>query len=111
MKPLSGYIKEVLKIREELKDIIYFGEFIDNLQVQVEKQENTGYSVHIDPKTGKRACIVVNYSNAGSSARVMFEGSKSGMGRIYEPYKAVKSSRLPARVKIPGERFAIIVEE
>ena len=111
-RPLSRYVKEVLRIRGSLKETIYQGEFLDTLQASVQGNEAVGYSVFRNAKTGKRACVVVNYEAAPEEASlVRFEGNTSGSVSLYQPYNEVEKRTLPVSLKLPAERFAIIVEE
>ena len=61
MRQLSNYVREVLRILESVKDTICFGEFLDTLLVEFEGPEEMRYSMFRNPKTGKRACVVVNF--------------------------------------------------
>lgn len=116
-RPLSRYIKEILRIRGRLKETIYQGEFLDTLEVRFEgidgkESDGVKYSVFRNPATGKRACVVVNYEDTSEDASLIaFEGNANGSVRIYEPFSEVKSSKLPVSLKMGGERLAIIVEE
>jgi Domain of unknown function (DUF6259) len=112
MKSLSAYIKEMLRILEGLKDTILYGDFIDDLQVRFEGPEGTRYSVFRNPRTGKRACVVVNLGDGTREAVVRgFDGNDSGAVRLYQPFENTRAAKLPARVTIPSERLLIVAEE
>jgi hypothetical protein len=112
MRPLSAYIKEILSLLENVKGAIYEGEFLDNLEARYEGPEDTRYSVFRNPKTGKRACVVVNMGEKSCEASVTgFEGNERGAVRLYQPFEKTRSAKLPARVTIPPERLAIVAEE
>lgn len=109
-RPLSDYIRETLRIREELKDTIFLGDFLDDQEVAVETAENLTYKTHRNPTTGRRACVLVNQGTGPLETRVAFEGSTGGSACIYQPFAAVETRGLPADVSIPGERLAVVVE-
>ncbi len=110
-RTISAYIGEIIRIREELKGIIFFGEFLDKLEVEVRAAEHLQYGVHRNPKTGKRACVLVNHSAEPLETGVAFEGNDDGRARIFQPFEKVRMQELPAELSIPGERLAIVVEE
>jgi len=111
-QPLSKYIKEVIRIRQELKDTIYRGELLDKLDVHVEGDADIGYSVFRKPADSKRACILVNYAQTPRKATLdAFDGNGDGKIRVYEPYTETKSGKLPLTFNLPAERFIIVVEE
>ena len=74
MQDISRYIAEVLRIREELKDTIFLGEFLDVLEVSVSAHPNLKYNTHRNPRTGKRACVLVNQGLHPLETSVTFEG-------------------------------------
>jgi hypothetical protein len=110
-QPISTYVAELLRIRNTLKETIFFGDFLDTLEVEVKGEGELKYNVHRNPKTGKRACVVVNQGEAPRQAQVTFDGAKGATLSIYRPFTNVESSSNPATVTIPGERLAILVEQ
>ncbi len=60
-RPILNYIREVIRIWEELKNTIVFGDFLYNQEVGVETVENLTYKTHRNATTGKRACVLVNH--------------------------------------------------
>jgi hypothetical protein len=111
MRPLSAYIAEVTRIREELKDTVFQGEFLDSRGSHVEGPLELRYNTHRNPRTGKRACIVVNFGEVTSEARVYFEGHGGDRARVYQPFAETRTDALPATVEIPAEQVAVVVEE
>ena len=111
-KPLSSYIKEVQRIREELKETIYMGEYLDNLEADVEVSEDMRYGVHRNTESGQRAVVAINFDTEPHDLSVMsFEGNTGGSVYIYEPFKERVEGRLPLSLVVPGERLAIVVEK
>jgi len=111
-QPLAEYIKEVVRLRKDLSDTIYSGEFLDTLEATVTANGQTGFGVFRNPRTGKRACVVVNYDREPREVSVrQFQGNIGGPVRIYEPFGHPRQASLPASIRIAGERFAVITEE
>jgi len=114
-QPISTYVAELLRIRAELKDTLYFGDFLDSLEVTVSGDDLLKYNVHRNPKTGKRACVVVNQGNMPLQAIVAFTSAavdtKHSPLAIYRPFAEVEACDGPVTLTIPGERLAILVEQ
>jgi hypothetical protein len=110
-KGLSAYIQEVERIRAELKETIFHGEYLHTFGVRIEASDGVVFSTHRNPKTGKRACALVN--QAAYVRHVSVDGFSGGGGpvRIYEPFKPVRTATLPLNLDLPAERFALVVEE
>jgi len=111
LRQISQYIAEVLRIRGELKDTIFLGEFLDTLEVSVEAAENLKYNTHRNPNTGKRACVLVNLGQRPVQTTVSFQGNAGGRVSIHRPFKEVQRQTSPATVLVDGERFAVVVEQ
>jgi hypothetical protein len=111
-KPLAGYIKEIIRLREQLKDSIYHAEFMDTLDVKFDAPPHVRYSSFRNYKTGKRACVVVNYGADASEAEVIaFDGNTEGQVKVYLLYEEPRTQTLPLRVTIPAQRLAVVVEK
>lgn len=111
MRPLAGYIREVLRIREELADTLYLGEFLDHQEVRVLERPQLKFNSHRNPKTGQRACVLVNQGRTPLTTTTTFAKNPGGRVRIHRPFGKTLNARLSARVTIPGERFAVVVED
>lgn len=110
-RPIATYIAEALRIRAELQETIFFSEFLDTLEVSVVGSEPLKFNSHRNRKTGKRACVVVNQSEAPLEATVRFDGNAHGPVLLYQPFVPVTQTTLPVTVAVPGERFVIVVEQ
>jgi len=111
-RPLANYIKDVIRLRKDLRETIYSGEFLDTLEAKVTGAADTGYGVFRNPATRKRACVVVNYSREPREVSVSgFEGRDRSAVRIYEPAGEPRQATLPTDVRLSGERFAVVAEE
>lgn len=111
-KPLAAYGKEIIRLRELLKDDIYHAEFLDTQEVKFGGQPQVRCSCFKNYETGNRACVIVNYGTEESEAAVLgFDGNVGGRVKVYLPYQEPRSASLPAKVTIPAQRLAIVVEE
>ena len=110
-KPLSSYIKEIQRIREELKETIYMGEYLDHLEADVEVTQDMRYGVHRNTESGQRAVVVVNFDAEPHELSLKsFHGNTAGSVYVYAPFKQRAEEKLPVTVSIPGERLAIVIE-
>ena len=111
MRQLSDYVREILRILESVKDSICLGEFLDTLSVQFEGPDEMRYSVFQNPKTGKRACVVVNMGEKSNRASVKaFEGSTNDKVIVYQPFNPPRAGNLPLELDIASERLVIVAE-
>jgi hypothetical protein len=111
MRQLSNYVREILRILEGVKDTICFGEFLDTQLVEFEGPGEMRYSMFRNPKTGKRACVVVNLGERPQEASVVaFSGNSDGEVIVHQPFSAPRRSRFPVQVVVPSERLAILTE-
>jgi hypothetical protein len=110
MHGISAYIAEVLRIRDELKDTIFLGEFLDVLEVSVSAHPSLKYNTHRNPRTGKRACVLVNQAMQPVETCVAFEGGQQQL-RIYRPFEPVACGASPLIVTVPAERLVILAED
>jgi len=110
MRPLSKYIREVLRIREELEDTIYYGEFLDKLEATVETHDDVRWNTHRNPDTGRRACVLANLGHEPRQATVRFDGDSRPV-TVHVPFKEVVKATQPAAITIKPRQLAIVVEE
>lgn len=113
---LSRYIREIIRIRELLLDLLYLGEPLDPAPVTIKaaaaQLRHARWSVFRSLHDGRRACVLVN--NGPHPIKVTFAGfHKSGRGRrvrLHHVFKAVRQAAVPARITVPPERLVIIEE-
>jgi hypothetical protein len=111
MRQLSVYVREILRIMEQVKDTICSGEFLDTLAAQFEGPAEMRYSMFRDPKTAKRACVVVNMGEQSHHASVRaFEGNPNGKVVVHQPFNPPRTCNLPVDMEIPAQRLAIVAE-
>ena len=71
----------------------------------------TRHSVFQNPKTGKRACVVVNMGEKSNRASIKaFEGNTNGKVIVRQPFNPPRAGNLPLELEIPSERFVIVAE-
>ncbi|NQT92851.1 MAG: hypothetical protein HQ559_08825 [Lentisphaerae bacterium] len=109
MQPLSKYIQEVLRIREELEDTIYYGEFLDRLEADVDTHDDVRWNTHRNPDTGQRACVLANLGHEPRQATVRFDGGSRPL-QIHVPFREVMTARQPATIAIEPRRLAVVKE-
>lgn len=110
MRPVAEYLREVIRLRGELADIVFTGNSLDNLDVTVTAGTTVKYNTHRDPRTGRRACMLINHGAAPADAAVTFAGTKRPL-RLYRPFAAPLPIEPGVTFSIPGERLAVIVED
>jgi hypothetical protein len=108
---LSAYIRESLRIREELKDTILFGEFLDDRETRVTVAEHLTFKTHRNPATGRRACVLVSHGPTPLRTSVAFDGNDAGQAEIQQPFAKAQAYTLSSAMEIPPERFLIVVEQ
>jgi hypothetical protein len=109
-RPISRYIREVIRIREELEDTIFFGECLDTMEARVAPARLLRYGTFRNPETGQRACVLVNLGVEPVCTNVTFEEPCAQTARIYKPFEDVTDEALGTAITVPGERLAIVVE-
>ncbi|KPJ51799.1 MAG: hypothetical protein AMS16_07375 [Planctomycetes bacterium DG_58] len=123
-RELAEYIRAVIVLRERLKDILFLGEFLDELDAEVEAEEGVRFSVHRgvkaeegvrfsvhrNPATGRRACVLVNFSRTGRRASLTFAGNRDGAVRIHRPSVEPEPARLPVSLTIAPDRLVVVEE-
>ena len=55
--------------------------------------------------------MLANHGPNPVQTSVKFHGNAGGRVAIYRPFEKVQHARLPAKVRVDGERFAVVVEE
>jgi hypothetical protein len=111
MRQLSLYVREVLRILEQVKETVCFGEFLDTLSVEFTGPAEVRYSMFQNPKTGKRACVVVNMGEKSNHASIKaFAGNTDGKVIVHQPFSPPRVGNLPLDLDVPSERLAIVEE-
>jgi hypothetical protein len=117
-RDLANYIKEINRIRNELSDYIFTGDYFDNMggKVQVIKpgekdaHGDLTYKVHGNRKTGKRAIVIVNNAEEPAQYKWTFTHRDVPEVKLYSPFAEVKIIKAGQPVEIKGESVQILIE-
>ncbi len=109
-RPLSRYVRELIRIRGKHKDILFFGRFRDTMGAEVKAGANVRYSVFEGMAKPGKACVVVNFGNEEAEAEVDWSGGEGRRVEILVPFQPDGIGHLPARIQLPPRTCAVIVE-
>jgi len=110
-RPLARYVSELIRIRKQYEDLLFYGRFNDTLGATVQGDADIRYSVFRSSKANDAslACVVVNFGDASESAEVRFQGV-SGDIVTATPFNPERGAHLPVRLSIPPRQLAVIVK-
>lgn len=110
-RPLARYVSELIRIRKQYGDLLFFGRFNDTIGATVTGDPDIRYSVFdpLQPGSHGRACVVVNFGTAPESAEVHLDGL-DGEVTIATPFEADRKATLPVRMTIPPNTVEVIVK-
>jgi hypothetical protein len=110
-RPLARYVSELIRIRKNYADLLFFGRFNDTIGASVQGGPDIRYSVFrsMQPSNHDVACVVVNFADSSQSAAVTIEGA-SGEATVAMPFQPDRSIMLPAQITIPANQLAIIIK-
>lgn len=111
-RPLARYVSELIRIRKEYADLLFFGRFNDTMGATVHGGPNIRYSVFKQLQSGKsgEACVVVNFDTTPLSVDVSLDGL-SGNAVVARPFKPDENITLPAHLTIPPHELAVVVKQ
>lgn len=111
---MSPYVRELKRIRDRLAEVVFFGEPRERGEARFEglpKDSALDFAVYRGPRSGRRACIVTNGASAPRTVTfVGFDGAPRGRVRVHRPFEPPVDAALPARLRLPAEGIAFIVE-
>lgn len=110
-RPLARYVSELIRIRKQYTDLLFFGRFNDTMGATVKGDPDIRYSV-FEPRQAEslgRACVVVNFGSAAESAEVHLDGL-GGEVIIATPFQPDRTATLPVKLTIPPNTVAVIVK-
>jgi hypothetical protein len=118
-KDLAGYIKEINRIRNELSDYIFAGDYFDDqggkIQVtgsaEAANSNSLVFKVHGNQKTGKRAMVIVNYGPEPLTFKWSFENRNVREALLYSPFNGARTIREGETVEIKADGLQILVEK
>ena len=122
-KDMAKYIKEVNRLRTELADTIFLGDYYDKLGAEIYQQapnfnkespqyvhpSNLVYRVHGNRKTGQRAIVVANPSGESAMYQWQFVMADIKEAMLYEPFQATRNVLANEPITIPAEHVQILV--
>lgn len=122
---LAAYIKEIGRIRAELADTVFLGNYYDNVGARVydakldpaggpptySQQTSLVYRVHGNRETGRRAIVVANPTNTPRTYFWEFLTTPVEQVKVYEPFQPTRVVGRAEPLTIPAERVQILVAE
>lgn len=110
-RPLARYVSELIRIRKQYQDLLFFGRFNDTLGADVTAQLDVRYSVFnsLDPKNHDRAAVLVNFGNSPETATLKIPGRDGETIEISEPFEKDRTATLPLSLTIPPRRCVVVV--
>jgi hypothetical protein len=110
-QPLAKYVSELIRIRKEFEDLLFFGRFNDTMGATVQGGPDIRYSVFksMDPNNKDVASVIVNFGDAPESATVTMDGA-SGEVVVAAPDLPERHATLPLQISIPPHRLVVVVK-
>jgi hypothetical protein len=115
MRKLIEYAAEITRIRNSLLDYVSRGSIEAKSELTVggefASNANATWSVFRNTANRARAAVLVNSGACTSEAiDVDFVQAATRYATVYQPFEPARQVSLPTRLKIEGERLAILVE-
>lgn len=107
-RPLSRYVRELIRIRSKHKQVLFFGRFRDTTGAEVKAGENVRHSVFEGMEGAGKACVVVNYGNKATTAEVSWPGG--GQVEMLQPFEPDWTAQLPIRLRLPSRTCAVVAQ-
>ncbi len=108
---LAKYVKEIKRIRDRLKDTVFFGEILGKAGIDLRIESPLNYNVFRSLTDGQRVCIVTNSSMQRQFVEIKsFENQAISKVRIHTTFKKANIIELPARIEIPEEGIVFVEE-
>jgi hypothetical protein len=110
-RPLARYVSELIRIRKQYQDLLFFGRFNDTVGANVNADAEVRYSV-FKPLTNKkqdRAVVFVNFSDATENASLDLPGIENRDVIISAPFEPDEHATLPLHLTIPPRRCVVVV--
>jgi hypothetical protein len=110
-QPLARYVSELLRIRKQNADLLFFGRFNDTLGADVKADADIRYSTFTSLKQGNqdRAAVLVNFSDHPEYATLDLPGLSGQTIEVSAPFEADRTAILPLHVVIPGRHCVVVV--
>jgi hypothetical protein len=116
---LANYVKEINRIRTDLSDYIFTGDYFDDQGGKIEfvGSENSvnapglAFKVHGNHKTGKRAIVIVNYASEVQTYKWSFTDRIVREVVLYSPFTIPRTIKAGDPVEIKAEGLQILIEK
>jgi hypothetical protein len=110
-RPLAEYVSQLIKIRKEFEDLLFFGRFNDTIGATVHGGPDVRYSVFksANPNDRDVASVIVNFGDMPESAALSIDGA-SGNVTVAAPGQPDRQASLPLRVSIPAHRLVVVIK-
>jgi hypothetical protein len=110
-QPLARYVSELIRIRKQNADLLFFGRFNDTLGADVKADADIRYSTFTSLKQGNqdRAAVLVNFSDHPEYATLDLPGLSGQTIEVSAPFEADRTAILPLHVVIPGRHCVVVV--
>lgn len=119
-RDLANYIKEINRIRTELTDYIFTGDYFDDQGGSImiagkgkdssSNARNLAFKIHGNHKTGKRAMVIMNDGLQTVSYNWTFAHRDVREVQLYSPFTGVKNLKAGEPVEITPDGLQILVE-
>jgi hypothetical protein len=111
-RPLARYVSELIRIRKQYEDLLFYGRFNDTMGATVHGGADLRYSVFrpFDAGSKSRACVVVNFGDSPETAEVKLD-DESGEVTVATPFHPDQKTTLPAQITIPAHQLAVVVKQ
>jgi len=110
-RPLSKYVRELIRIRAKHKDLLFHGRFRDTAGAEVKAGKNVRYSVFEGMERPGKACVVVNYGNEEATAEVTWPEGEGHTVELLKPFHPDTVDKLPVRVRLAPRTCAVVVQK
>src|SRR5215831_2294673 len=109
-RPLSRYVKELIRIRNKHKELLFHGRFRDTVGGDVKAGKDVRYSVFEGMDKPGKACVVVNYGKEEASAEVSWPGGEGQSIEVLKPFHSDVGETLPVKIQLAPRTCAVIVK-
>lgn len=104
---LGRYIAEALRIRRDLRDVLWDSRLVEPLDVEVNAPAALYFSLH-QSRTNTRMALVLNhFEPTGLNAMVAY--SEATEATIYRPFREAEKRPLPMQLEVPANEFVVVV--
>jgi hypothetical protein len=110
-RPLAEYVSQLIRIRKQFEDLLFFGRFNDSIGATVQGGPDIRYSVFksMDPDNKDVASVIVNFGDTPEFATIGIDGA-SGEVVVAAPDLPDRHAALPLQISIPPHRLVVVVK-